>query len=144
VNACQVFTLQDAKKIIGDTAKKSSGTSAKASTKDINVSTCLYGQDSSTMPINKAQNLKTATVLARSPKTSTGKQANQDQFGKSKPAGVQDVSGYGDKAFWNPQVGQLNILKGDSWLILSTGSFTPSSHVLGDTQKMADLIVPKL
>jgi hypothetical protein len=144
INACQAFTLSDAKKIIGDTAKKSNGTSANASSKDINVSTCLYGQDTSTMPINQVRNIRTATILARSPKTAIGKQNNHDEFGKNKPAGVQDISGYGDKAFWAPSFGQLNILKGDSWVILTTGSATPSTRTLDDAKKMADIVVPKL
>jgi hypothetical protein len=144
VNSCQAFTLADAKKILGDTAKKSSGTSLNASSKDTAVSTCIYGQDSSTVPINKAQNLKTATLLSRSPKTAIGKQSNLDQFGKSKPAGVQDVSGIGEKAFWSPTYGQLNVLKDNVWVIISTGSSAPSTHSLDDAKKMAGLIVPNL
>jgi hypothetical protein len=143
VNACQVFTLADAKKIIGSTAKKNSGGS-NSITKDDNISTCFYSQDPTSVPVSQIQTLKRVIVTVHSPKTAAGKQKNHDAFDKNKPAGSQDVAGYADKAFWIPNIGLLNVLKGDTWVTFSSGTASLSGHTLDDTKKPADIVIPKL
>lgn len=139
--ACDIFTLANAKKLLGDTAKGGE-TTASSSSADLAVTDCTYTQDSgSNAPVTGA---KSATLLVRAPKTKQGSTSNQNQFGPLKPGGVQDVAGYGDSAYWDPQYGQLNILKNDNWYILSYGSIAPSDRTLAQTEQLANLLISKM
>jgi hypothetical protein len=139
--ACKIFTLSDAKKLLGDTAKGGQN-SVTTSSKDVDVSTCTYTEDSgSNAPVATHQS---ATLLARISRTPKGVVSNQSQFGPLKPAGVQDVSGYGDMAFWDAQHGQLNILKNNNWFILSNGPITPADRTLDEAKQLADILINKV
>lgn len=142
--ACDVFTLDDAKKVLGDTAQKPEETQpAEASSNDIDVSQCIYQQPADTIAAIKTQ--KQASLLVRGAKTKTGAESNKDYFnGTTKPQGVQEVSGYGDTAFWNPQFGQLNILKGNNWYILQVGVSTPGNRTVDEAKTLADALIAKL
>ena len=101
--ACHIFTLADAKQLLGDTAKGGQNPVIESSG-DLDVSTCTYTQDEgSNAPVSSS---KSATILVRAPKTTKGASSNQEQFGPLKPANVQDVSGYGDNAYWDAEHGQ--------------------------------------
>src|SRR6478752_10614880 len=64
--ACQIFTLSDAKSLLGETAKIGQSP-ADASSADLDVSTCTYTQSSSTgVPVSER---KSASLLVRIPKT---------------------------------------------------------------------------
>jgi hypothetical protein len=105
---CALFTLQNAKSLLGNLAEKSDYVPiTQESTKNIDVANCSYqvNQQGST------SSLKIASVIIRSPKDSLGKAYNQHVFYEGKPQGTQDVGGYGDKSFWNPSLGTLNVLK---------------------------------
>ena len=139
--ACSIFTLSDAKQILGDSAK-GGNTTGDTSSDDLSVSTCTYTQDSgSNAPVSAGNS---ATLLVRSPKTGAGITSNQNQFGPLKPTGSQHVAGYGDNAYWDPQYGQLNILKHNTWYILSSGPITPSSRTLDEAKQLADLLISKM
>ncbi len=144
-DACTIFTLDDAKKVLGDSAKAGTGTPG-ATSNDISVSTCSYLVDTNTpgsAPVS-VKNIHSASILVRAPKSATGTTSNKQVF-TALPAGAQSVSGYGDSAFWNPTLGQLNVLKGNVWVILSSGvSSPPSGRTLDDAKKLADIIIPKL
>jgi hypothetical protein len=139
--ACRIFTLADAKEVIGDTAKGGDNTTA-ASSADLAVSTCTYTQDAgSNVPVSSS---KSAALLVRSPKTGAGSTSNHNQFGPLRPVASQPVSGYGDSAYWDAQYGQLNILKHDTWYILSSGPVTPSSRTLDEVKRLADILINKM
>lgn len=143
--ACELFTLDDAKKVLGDTAVKSedAGTGG-ASSDDIEVSQCFY-QLPAGADITSITNQKQASLLVRSAKTQTGADSNKDYFnGSTKPENVQDVAEYGDAAFWSPDYGQLNILKGNQWYILQVGPAALSGRTQADAKKLADVIISKL
>lgn len=139
--ACQIFTLADAKKILGNSAK-GGVVNTSSSTDDLLVSSCSYTQGSgSNTPVSSSQS---ATLLVRAPKNSRGEQSNQNQFGPLKPDDAQDVSGYGQSAYWDAQFGQLNILKNNTWYILSYGPVVPANRTLEQTQQLADLLINKM
>jgi hypothetical protein len=141
IKACNIFTLADAKQVLGDTAKGgASGTNTGSS--DLEVSTCSYSQSSGTSaPVSAT---KSASLLVRAPKTGAGTTSNQNQFGTLKPADSQPVAGYGDNAYWDPQFGQLNILKNNAWYILSNGPITPVDRTLDQAKLLADLLISKM
>jgi hypothetical protein len=140
--ACGVFTLADAKQLLGDSVK-GGDSPADTSSGDVDVSTCNYLQDlsSSNVPVSSG---KSATLTVKIPKTSSGINSNRGQFGPIKPSDVEDVSGYGDSAYWDTDHGQLDILKDNTWYILSNGSSTPSDRTLDEAKQMADLLIGKM
>ncbi len=132
--ACDILSLEDAKKLFSDdsvTITPEDNTGAQSS--DIGVSSCSY--------IDKS--MKTATILVRSAKTDAGQESNKIQFTQKRPPNTQDVSGYGEGAYWNLQLAQLNILKGNTWYILSYGAPNINQRTLGETEQMAKLISGK-
>jgi hypothetical protein len=140
-SACDIFTLADAKELLGDSVKGGEKTSESTS-KDVNVSVCAYTQDhGANVPVSGR---KSATLEARIPLTSGGAASNQNQFGPLKPVDVEAVTGYGDNAYWDQVHGQLNILKGNNWYILSAGASSPSDRTLEQAKQLADILEPKL
>lgn len=139
--ACSIFTLADAKQLLGDTAKGGENPISNSSG-DLVVTTCTYTQDEgNNAPVSSR---KSATLLVRAPKTSAGAASNQRQFGPLRPDTAQDVVGYGDSAYWDADHGQLNILKHDSWYILSYGPVTPTDRTLDETKNLADTLINKM
>lgn len=143
-DACTIFTLEDAKQVLGSAAEKGTNTSAgNVSTSDLAVSTCTYLVKASTQNATTVQSQPTASILVRSSKSTMGTASNKSQF-TTLPVGAETVSGYGDSAFWNPTFGQLNVLKHNNWVILSNGTLKITDRKLDDAKKLADVIVPKL
>lgn len=137
--ACHIFTLANAKTLLGSGAKGGSNTATESS-EDLNISTCTYSLGSGASDTDR----KTASLLVRAPKTSKGAASNSNEFGQLRPATVQDTPGYGDGAYWDSEHGQLNILKNNSWYILSYGTSAPAGRSLDQTRQLADLLINKL
>jgi hypothetical protein len=143
--ACDILTLPKAQSLLGSSVS-GGPTAANAATADIDVSTCAYIQE---LPAGASagalKSAESASLLVRGAKTATGADSNDGQFkAPRKPAEAQDVSGYGDAAYWDPRVGQFNILKHHNWYILSYGPAQVSQHTLDHTKKLADAIKSQL
>jgi hypothetical protein len=134
--------LADAKQLLGDSVK-GGDSPADTSSGDVDVSTCGYMQDlsGSNVPVSSG---KSASLTVKIPKTAGGIKSNLGQFGPIKPDNVQDVSGYGDSAYWDAERGQFDVLKGNTWYILTNGSSSPSDRTLDDAKQMADLLINKM
>jgi len=143
VDACDVLTETVAKQVLGEGASKGDTSAGNASSDDVSVSNCTYTFKTVTSgsALAQAQSTTATGLLVRAAKTKAGAEGNKAVFGSSRPAGVQDVSGYGDKAYWNPTYGQLNILKGNNWYILShyTG-VNPAQGTLDQAKQLADAL----
>ena len=141
IKACNIFSLADAKQVLGDSAK-GGASGASSSSSDLEVSACSYSQSSgASAPVSAT---KSASLLVRAPKTGAGTTSNQKQFGQLKPTGSEPVPGYGDNAYWDPQLGQLDILKNNAWYILSNGPITPAERTLDQAKTLADLLINKM
>lgn len=140
--ACRIFTLSDARLLLGNSAKGGQVQTGYSS-EDINISTCNYSQDlsSSNVPVSS---VKSASLIVKTPKTGNGIKSNQGQFGPIKPIAAEDLSGYGDSAYWDPDHGQLDILKDNTWYIISLGPSPPASRTLESTKQLADLLIRKM
>lgn len=142
--ACSILTIEDAKKSLGAEAKVADISLPSASSDDIQVSQCLYEQPAGDS-IESAKTQKQASLLVRAAKTNSGADSNKSVFtGANKPVGVQEVSGYGNGSFWNPELGQLNIIKNDNWYIISVGTSNPADKKLEDSLNLANSIMGKL
>ena len=144
VSACELFSIDDARQVLGESAEKPEDLAgADASSDDMEVTQCLY--EVPPAEAGSADEQKQASLLARSAKTDSGARSNEEVFsGAAKPANVEDVSGYGDAAFWNPEFGQLNILKGSNWYILQVGGSVPSERTLDEAKQLADVLISSL
>jgi len=142
VKACDILTKEIAEKIVGGKVEASDNKYSQASSESVDVSTCGYTED------NPSKSLKDTlgfSILVRAAKDNDGASSNKDAFGPSKPAGAQDISGYGDKAFWDANLGQLNVLKGGNWYILSSGiGLSPEDNTLDSAKKLAEAIIDKM
>jgi len=142
VDACDVLTENVAKQILGDGATKEDTSASSVSSAAVSVSSCVY-----TAKIDpnakKPNNIKGVSILVRAAKSKSGADSNKTQFGSAKPTGVQDVSDIGDKAFFNPQFRQLNILKGGNWYIASSYSGRPTSGTVESDTQLAELLTFK-
>jgi hypothetical protein len=140
--ACELFTLADAKKLMGESSVKAAQNPTYSSSADLNVSTCVYSQEAvAGIALSKRD---TASLLARIPKSDKGVISNNNEFGPLRPVGVQDVPGYGDSAYWDAEHGQLNILKNNNWYVLSFGATASAGRSLDQAKQMADLIIDRL
>lgn len=140
--ACVIFPLDRAQSVMGKGIVKGDNTTGVSSTNDIVVSSCTY--TTTAKSVEAIANTKTASVLVRAAKTDAGATSNKSAFAENKPAGVQVVSGYGEAAFWNPQLGQLSILKNDNWYILTYGSSTTTGRTLDEAKKLAEILKSSL
>lgn len=137
VKACDMMSAEDAKTVLGPEIEPADGSdAASASSDDIAVSRCVFAQKigAAVTPANQKQ----ASLLVRTPRSDTGKQANRDVFtGSAKPANVEQVNGFGESAFWNPEFGQLNVLKNDAWYIVEAGPSVPTERKSDDAKALA-------
>ncbi len=147
VDACDVLTEAAAKQVIGAGAEKGDTSAGNVSTDDVSVTNCVYTYKAvTTGPIlDQLASVDHAGLLVRSAKTKTGAESNKTPFTTAKPAAAQDVSGYGEAAYYNPAMGQLNILKGGNWYILSKYKGTSgTSTSLTELKTLADALKSNL
>lgn len=136
--ACDLFTQDEAKQILGDTTTASSQTDP-VNGKGISIDTCSYSNNASTVAA-----IRIATIMVRSTTTDEGIESNKEAFeigGTAHPEGATAVAGYGEKAFWDPATNQLAILKGNTWIAILYGGTNPKNNTLDDAKKIADLVV---
>jgi hypothetical protein len=138
-SACEVLTVEVARQLLGSVSRAASP-APEAGSDDVTVSTCTR-----TNRATSVTEARTASLLMRVAETGTGAKSNEAVFASSSlPKGAEEVEGYGEKAFWNPAFGQLNILEGGNWYILSVGPIDPKKHTLDETEKFADAIIDDL
>jgi len=140
--ACDVFTLVDAKSLLGDTAAGGTNPIYEA-TNDISASSCTYSQDLGTnAPVASR---RSATLLIRVPHTTKGSISNRTQFNLLESAAKSKVINYGSSAYWDSKHGELNILTANSsWLVISSGASSPAQRSLDDAKRLADIVLSKI
>lgn len=139
VVACDVLTKEVAENLLGTGAQYGDTNAGNADSSDISVSSCSYTSPAGT----NTNETEVASVLARVALTQTGADSNKAVFA-TLPTDAVDVNGYGESAFWNPNYGQLNILKNNNWYILSFGSFIIDSRTAGEAKQLGDLLIATL
>lgn len=134
--ACDVFTLDIAKQVLGDQAKQSDmGGTGHVSTDDISVSSCIYETGS-------GNGVLIANALVRAAKNKDAYQSNTYGFENAREQGTEPgkkvsskkISGLGDDAYFNPSTKQVNVLvnNGQYWLILQVGGEQAPAEKLGN------------
>lgn len=136
VDACDVLTASAAQQILGAGATKGDTSAGNVSSDDLSVSNCVYTVRTGATP----SSANSVGLLARAAKSATGAASNQAQFGSAKPAGSQDVSGIGDKAYYSPAYKQLNVLKGNNWYIVTNSMGSVTNATLESDTQLAKLL----
>ena len=131
--ACDLLTTEEAQDLLGDrvisTERNKPTLTGNAAT-----SKCSYTDE------NPDQNrMIVAAIAVRSGVNDKGVKQNKADFGIAKTGkDVEVVKDLGDSAYFNRDLGQLNILDGRKWIILSYGvGATPKENTVDDAIKLA-------
>lgn len=136
-NACELLSTSKAQGILGSGALKSGAKDAVVSGNTA-TSSCGYTDGTS-----DTETMVVAAITARSGINDQGVQQNKTEFESGKPArGIEHVSGVGDSAYFNQTRGQLNILAGRNWIIVSYGvGSAPETNTVDKAVELAHVIL---
>lgn len=136
ISACSLLNHAEAKALLGDDAIDNNNNQATVSGNRA-VSKCAYTGGSVTTVSNNI------AVAVKSAVNDQGVQDNKDDFAISREANkVELVSGVGDEAFYTPANGQLSVLYGRIWILISFGTGTDvSTYTLENALKVADKVL---
>lgn len=136
-NACAILTPAKAVELLGE---KVISVDTKGSVVSDNIATskCSYTDQN-----RDANKMLVAALAVRSGVNDKGVQQNKADFAARRPSvGMETVHNLGDSAYFNPVVGQLNILKGRQWIILSYGfGATPEANSLDKAVELAHKVL---
>ncbi len=132
--ACDVFTSDDAQSVLGSGTTQTPSQTDSASAGQA-VTTCTYRYDPGSL-----SDVVNASVLLQASTPNDMK----SEFSNGRPEDAVNVSGYGDSAYWSQSNGQLNVLKGQYWTIITAGSGAIDGRVPDLPRKIADIVVPRL
>lgn len=134
VKACQVYPFSKAQQVLGPNTTQGDDTPPVINGATI-VSSCSY--------TNGAADTSALIVTTVTVRSSTD-DSSIAGFNNAKPANAQPVTSLGDAAYWNPETGQLNILKGRNWAIITAGSSIASERTASLAKQVGVLIAPAL
>ena len=136
-NACELLTPAKAQDLLGD-GVISVDTKGATIDGDLATSKCSY-----TDRTPSQEQMKVAAVAVRSGINDDGVAQNKTDFAASKAGKeVIDVDHLSDDAYFNPVTGQLHILDGRRWIIVSYGIGTaPQSNTVDDAIQLANTIL---
>lgn len=131
--ACDLFTLAEAKDLLGEKTLNSSNQAPKVSGTTA-ISRCGYTDGNP-----ETANMIVAAVTVRSGINDEGVARNKTEFATGKKAtGIEAVKNVGNDAYFNSTRGQLNILSGNEWIIVSYGlGSDPLANKQDDAVKLA-------
>ncbi len=135
--ACDLLSEEEAKEMLGQNVLHQPA--SNPTLKD-NVATSKCGYTDT----NPEQNhMIVAADAVRSSVNDDGTTKNTREFATAKlNSGTQTVDHLGDKAFFNPELGQLNILSGRNWIIISFGAGTsPKNNSLDKAVELAQKVI---
>ena len=135
--ACDAFTLNEAKELMGNSTL-GSGVTPPVQLKDIATSECGY-TDGNPDP----DAMIVAAIKVRSGVNDKGVQQNKTEFEAGTPSqNVTKVDSLGSKAYFNEVNSQLNILDGNNWYIVTYGpGSAPEAGTLEDTVELAQKVL---
>lgn len=138
-NACDLLTPKEAQELLGSKAIHSGVQTPVLSG---NMATSKCGFTDGNPDVN---NMIVAAIVVRSGVNDKGVEQNKAEFDAGRPTkDVEDVKSLGEKAYFNKEIGQLNVLKGREWIIFSYGvGASPSVNTLDDAIKLADKVLQK-
>ena len=136
-NACDMLTPAKAQDLLGDKVI-SVDTKGAAVSGDIAISKCSYTDSNENKDL-----MIVAAVAVRSGINDAGVLKNKRDFAASKANDtVENIENLGDSAYFNPLRGQLNILDGRRWIIVSYGiGVSPETNTADQAIMLANTIL---
>jgi hypothetical protein len=136
-NACDLLTPAKAQDLLGEKVI-SVDTKGATISGDIAVSKCSY-----TDSVEDQSQMMVAAVAVRSGINDSGVEKNKTDFAASQSnKTVESVKGLGDNAYFNPTLGQLNILDGRRWIIVSYGiGASPDTNTIDKAIELANTVL---
>lgn len=136
-NACDLFTPIEAKELLGEN-KINSNVNTPVASGNTAISRCGYTDGNP-----DTDNMVVAAIVVRSAVNDKGIEKNKNDFAASKPAsGTVDVNDLGDSAYFNKQLGQLNVLSRRNWIIFSYGiGSAPETNTLSSAIELANKVL---
>lgn len=137
IKACDLFTPSEAQDLLGD--KVISVDSKEPTIADeTSASRCSYTD--SNPDKNK---MIVAAIAVRAGLTKNGIEQNKKDFEAKRPTrGAETVKDLGDSAYFNKSLGQLNILDGRKWIIISYGvGSSPETNTLDKAKELAKVVL---
>jgi hypothetical protein len=137
VNACDLFTPAKAQALLGDKVI-SVDTKAPVISDNTATSKCSYTDNNP-----DKDKMMVAAIAVRSGINSKGAQQNKTDFADNMPSeGVEPVKNLGNSAYFDKAQGQLNILDGRKWIIVSYGvGSLPQANTLENATKLAKKVL---
>jgi hypothetical protein len=133
-DACEVFTQEEAEKVLG-TAAQGEPVNPKVKRPKV-IPTCTYNGYKEGKPV-------AASAQFRFAKTESDAQRAFDEHRlqvQTKPLMIPGIEG----AFWSAKTGQMNLRKGRTWLTLSVGPPKLSERDMEQARKLAEVLGKKL
>ncbi|HXZ47920.1 MAG TPA: hypothetical protein VEG27_02815 [Usitatibacter sp.] len=132
-DACDIFTQQDAEQALGTTAAPEPVNPKVRRPKVI--TECTYTGFKDSKPV-------AASVQFRFGRTDAeAQQAFEDarlQF-QTKPLLIAGLP-----AFWSAKTGQMNLLKGRTWIAVTVGAPKADLRFVDDARKLTEILIPKI
>lgn len=137
VDACSLFTKAEAGNLLGGNII-GPYTNEPIIQGDVAVSKCSYTDDNP----DQSQMLVAAAAVRSGINDEGIKQNKADFAGRQKNSDGEAVKNFGDNAFFNETTGQLHILDGRTWIILSYGAGeSPETNSIDEAKKLAKKIL---
>jgi hypothetical protein len=135
--ACELLTLGEARELLGE-ATINGVIVEPVQTGDITTSRCSYSDG-----LIQGGSDTVAAIVVRSGINDAGIELNKAQFVSGIPTdNVEMVKDLGENAYFNKTLGQLNVLKASTWILISYGSSSsPTANTLEDAVKLADKVL---
>lgn len=135
--ACDLLTASEATELLGSKTIPSSSSDVIISD-DTGVSKCGYTDGDP-----DTNNMIVAAIIVRSAINDNGIQKNKTEFVAGTPkTGVETVKGIGDRAYFNQMSGQLNVLNGKNWIVISYGvGNSPETNTIEKAVELARKVI---
>lgn len=134
--ACDLLATDEARGLLGD---KTIRTNIKDPEIDGDTATSGCGYTDGNADMEKA------TVMAinvRAAVNDKGTEQNKMEFSAGQPHAAKVIKNVGERAYWNAETGQLNLLSGRNWVIISYGvGATPQANALNDAITLAKKVL---
>lgn len=136
-SACELLTIDEARELLGN-ATIQSNVSKPVVSGNTATSRCGYTDGNP-----KQEELIVAAIMVRSGINDKGVEQNHAEFKNGRPLkDTETVEGLGDAAYFNNNNGQLNILDGYNWIILSYGvGLATQTNTIEDVVRLGKKVV---
>lgn len=135
--ACDLFSFSEAKELLGASTLTSSMQDPVLSG-DTASSNCGYANGNP-----NTGKMIVAVIIVRSGINDKGVRQNKTEFAAGRPTkNIEVVKDLGDSAYFNDVLGQLNVLSGRRWIIISYGvASTPETNTVDQAVALGNKIL---